>query len=89
MVKKLNKTFLWPLEPDFGHPCTQKNKKQNTDKRKSSYPSHYFAFFVHADVVITLFSFYSNVAPECFRLHHQESCMDKERNCCQFNPQTN
>lgn len=42
-----------------------------------THPSDNFSLLVHADVMIALFSFYSDVAPECFRLHDEESWKGK------------
>lgn len=44
---------------------------------KYTHPSDNFALLVHADVMVALFSFYSDVAPECFRLHNKESWKGK------------
>lgn len=46
---------------------------------KDTHPSDYFAPFVHADVVLALFSLYSDVAPKRFRLDDEESCKQEER----------
>lgn len=46
---------------------------------KNTHPSHNFALFSHADVVFTLFSFYSNVAPKGFCLDNKESWKQKKK----------
>lgn len=40
---------------------------------KDTHPSDYFALFIHADVVLALFSLDPDVAPKRFRLDDEKS----------------
>lgn len=40
---------------------------------ENSYLANDFAILVHADVVATFFSFYSNMTPKCLCLNNKES----------------
>lgn len=43
-----------------------------------SYLAKDFAILVHADIVATFFSFYSNMTPKCLCLNNKESWNEKE-----------
>lgn len=43
-----------------------------------SYLANDFAILVHADIVATFFSFYSNMTPKCLCLNNEESWNEKE-----------
>lgn len=51
---------------------------------KSTHPSDNFSLLVHANVVIALFSFYSDVTPEGFCLHNKESWKGKQGSVFSF-----
>lgn len=47
--------------------------RSKNENQRNTHPSNYFALLVHADVMITLFPSYSDVAAEGFRLDDKKS----------------